>query len=311
MQIMRLVGGIMLIMLLLSNTAYSQADQYPNIVWTEYAISETTGQNIWNKVKLYRNNHVSELKLDLEDEEVFLLPNLQDISEICFAIKEIGGDTYTISALQDDSLRTLFSLQLHHIFAFLGFQEQRIYFVRRYVEREDSTYTYAVFETTPDTETELIRYKSQNWNRPSVNANGDILYTVTDDQSQRIMLRLHSGEVREIAEGCFPIWYDSNSFLYILDNKLYKFNFIELISRDCLTESGVALSIQLNPYSGNSLYLTADKKNLIYGILIEDKLFGFIPSGYFHKSWNVVSLQSGDEYTIGSFGESYDNIHVY
>ena len=52
MQIMRLVGGIILIMLLLSNTAYSQADQYPNIVWTEYAISETTGQNIWNKVKL-------------------------------------------------------------------------------------------------------------------------------------------------------------------------------------------------------------------------------------------------------------------
>lgn len=305
----KLIGGFLVFMLLLANIINSQANQYPTIVWAEYSISETTGQNIWNTVKQYSNNHVGELKLHLKNEEVFLIPNLQDSSEICFAIREVEADTYAIKTLQDDSLKTLFTLQLENVFTFLGFQGQNVYFIRRYCE--ESSYTYAIFETSFNTETELVRYKSKNWNRPSINVDHDILYTIIDDHSQKIMLQLHSGEVQEITEGCFPIWYDGNSFLYILGNTLCKFDLVESISEDYLTESGVTLSIHLNPYSGNSLYLTADKKNLIYGISVEDKLFGFIASGYFHKSWNVVSLQSGNEYMVGSFEESYDNIHVY
>lgn len=311
MRKMILAAGLLFIMLFLSGIAFAQAGESPTIVWAEYAASESTGQAVWNNVKLYRSNRVSEIKLRLKGEEAFVIPNLQDPSEICFATRPIGEAAYTISSLQDDALTPLFSLKLRNVFAFLGFQDQSVCFVQRCPDRIDSLHTYVVLEATLHAETELARYKSKAWRRPSINANGDMLYDRTDDQSQKIMLRLHSGEVQEVTEGSFPVWYDSHSFLYVLDDQLYQFDLAESTGGNYLTASGKAISIKLNPYSGNALYLTADKKNLIYGVSVEDKLLGFLSSGYFHKAWKVVSLHSGDEYTVGDLEESYDNVHVY
>lgn len=297
--------------LLFTNTALAQINEGPNIVWMEYTVSEKTGKNMWQDLYIYCNGRIKKLDLMASDEEGFLLPNILSPSEICIATKREGSDSYSIKVLKNGSLTLQFSQLIENVFTFLGLHGQNIYFVERELVENESCYMYSVSIKTPDTEHELFRYKSKYWIRPSVNQDGQVLFCITDGIEEKILMYSHDGETKEIVGGSFPVWLDNQSFLYVLDGRLFEYDLTTLSRNERLIDSKRTKRINLSPFDCDALYLSANKEYLIYGVSVEDKLLGFISTGYFHKSWNVLSLLSGEEYTVGVFLESYDNIHVY
>ena len=282
----------------------------PCIAWMEYAVHEETGQYIWQNIFRYLDGTMDEMPSLAANEEGFFISHLNNPLDLCLAVHSVGSDFYTIFMYQEGTLHPLFSLHCPDAFAFLGFQNQTVYYAQQSMSDDGLRKTFVVMEQTANTSRKMICYQSQNWYCPSINAKGEILYTVAQEPNDTIWLHTVQGD-EEITIGGFSVWYGENAFLFVRDGALWHYDLIRMTASPWKDGTGDGIAVDLNPFSGDGLYLSADGRYVVYGVSVEEKYLGFILSGYFHKAWQVLSLQTGERSRIGALPNGYDNIHVH
>lgn len=310
MGMKRCISWLLTAFLLCSVHVCAGESQTPCVAWMEYTIHEETARAIWREMQCNRAGRIEKGLLLAEDEEGFFITHSAHPADLCLAIHTIGLDDYTIYRYQDGTLYPLFSVRCPEAFAFLAFRDRTVTYAQEYRLFDDLLKTFVILEQTADTSREILRYQSDYWYRPSINAKGEILYAVAQEQDETIWLHTLQGDT-EITSGEFPVWYSETSFLFVRDEALWQYDLTRMMAKPWETQAGEGVPVALNPFSGDGLYLTADGEYLVYGVLLEEKWLGFISSGYYYKAWQVVSLQTGKEYRVGRLEESYDNVYVH
>lgn len=310
--------AVWLLILLLLFSAVSCTKETPDVdmVWMRYAIHKPTELCVWQKMQTYRDGKVEDLQALGEDEDGFLLTNLDNPADVCLAVHTVGSDDYTIQRYQDGNWQPLFSACCPDTVAFLAFRDQTVWYVRQIALRYKQWHTFSIVEQTADTTQEVFKYGSKYWYRPSIHLEEGILYTIAEEEEsiweeeESVWLHTHQGE-RLVTQGAFPVWYGDDGFLYVRDSTLWHYDLSTDTAAPWQTQAGAEVPIDLAYYSGDALYLTEDRQYLVYGASVEEKWLGFISTGYYSKEWRAVSLQTGKEYKIGKLEEDYDNIHVH
>ena len=286
-------------------------------IWMEYGDSPTTGMKIWQKGRKsdYCAANAVESFVELSgDEDGYLLTNPDDETSRYMAIRDVAVDpnTYTVLSLKEDGSRPpLFTFSAKNVFSFLGFQETGVYFARRFQLSDGIPYRYSIIRSDSGQETVLVSFENAHWKRPSINAKGEILYTSLSDGVQKVFYLDADLNSAEIIEGSDAVWYDDETFFYIRDNCLRRFDLTTSEDELYLTEKGQPVSVGLNPYVGDGIYLSADRSALVYAAEVEEMWLFMIHSGYYSKRWNVLNLSTGSVSVIGNMEESHDNAVAY
>lgn len=305
----RLSVWLVILLALFSAVSCTKATPDVDMVWMRYAIHKPTERYIWQKMQIYWDGEVEDMQALGEDEEGFLLTHLDNPSDVCLAVHTIGSDDYTICLWQDGKWQPLFSACCPDARAFLAFRDQAVCYVRQTTPNYKPSRTFSIMEQTADTSREVFKYESRYGDRPSIHLEEGILYTIAQEE-ETIWLHTHQGE-RLVTQGAFPVWYGEDGFLYVRDGTLWHYDLSTDTTAQWQTQANAEVPIDLTFFSGDGLYLTEDRHHLVYGASVEEKLLGFITTGYYSKEWRMVSLQTGEEYRIGKLEEGYDNIHVH
>lgn len=312
----RVFGLLVVFLLLFSAVACTKEAPDVDMVWMRYARHKPTELWVWQKMQTYRDGKVEDLQALGENEDGFLLTNLDNPADVCLAVHTVGSDDYTIQCYQDGNWQPLFSAPCPDAVAFLMFQDQTVWYVRHTTPCYKQWHTFSIVEQTADTTQEVFKYGSKHWSRPSIHLEEGILYTIAEEEEsiweeeESVWLHTHQGE-RLVTQGAFPVWYGDDGFLYVRDSTLWHYDLSTDTAAPWQTQAGAELPIDLAYYSGDALYLTEDRQYLVYGASVEEKWLGFISTSFFHKELRAVSLQTGKEYRIGKLEEGYDNFHVH
>lgn len=310
MRLKQVVAWLVIALLLCSACACAGESQTPCVAWMEYAIHEETGRAIWREMRCNRAGRTETGLLLAENEEGFFITHSAHPADLCLAIHSIGSDDYTIYRCQEGMLHPLFSVRCPDAQAFLAFRDQTVCYVRQSAPYRKLLRTFSIVEQTAGTAREVLRYESLYGDHPSLHSSEGILYTIAHEEDETLWLHTSQGE-QPVTQGAFPVWYGEDAFLYVRDRVLWYYDLSTGTAAPWQTRAGEELPIEVNSFSGDGLYLTEDKQHLVYAVSVEDRLLGFITTGYFHKEWQVVSLQTGEGYRVGRLEESYDNVHVH